>query len=133
MGDPTQIASMLRIYFNIYVCTNSFYNRQTAQDSPPQDSSAQDSPAQVSSAQDSPVIVLSAQIFASLSQAQILLGVHQLQDLILKVSRLIAEKLKPKLKLKAKKTSDAGALTETIKYKKNGEPAKKRGRKPKLL
>ena len=47
------------------------------------------------------------------------------------VSSLLAEKLKPKPKPKAKNLSGATSSTETIKLKKNGEPAKKRGPKPK--
>ena len=47
------------------------------------------------------------------------------------VSKILAEKLKPKPKQKTIITSGANASSETIKYKKNGEPAKQRGPKPK--
>ena len=53
------------------------------------------------------------------------------QKVLEEVSKIIAEKLKPRPKPKSKNTSVANALAETIKYKKNGEPAKKRGPKPK--
>ena len=47
------------------------------------------------------------------------------------VSKIVAEKLKPKPKPKPKIPSGANASSETIKYKRNGEPAKKRGPTPK--
>ena len=53
------------------------------------------------------------------------------QKVLEEVSKIIAEKLQPRPKPKSKNTSGANALAETIKYKKNGEPAKKRGPKPK--
>ena len=51
------------------------------------------------------------------------------------ISSPIAEKLKPKPKPKpkAKNSSVANAPLEVIKYKLNGEPALKRGPKPKQL
>jgi hypothetical protein len=53
------------------------------------------------------------------------------QKVLEEVSKIIAEKLKPRPKPKSKNTSGAYALAENIKYNKNGEPAKKRGPKPK--